>query len=70
MTPLAQTDYTVTNCFSFTGEVSNFDHQRFMTSLYVESFFTNIPFNERIIVLKICLLEKVIMGNSRDDLYH
>ena len=46
LSPLTVNDYTVKDSFSFAKEVVNFDSSLFMTSLDVESFFTNIPIDE------------------------
>ena len=42
LSPLTVKDYTVKDSFSFAKEVVNFDHNLFMASLDVESFFTSM----------------------------
>ena len=52
MSPLTVDEILVHNSLSFADEVSRFCPDHIMTSLDVESLFTNIPFNE---VIDICI---------------
>ena len=46
--PLTHNEFTVKNSFSFAKEITNYDSSLFMSSLVVESLFTNIPLKETI----------------------
>ena len=48
LSPLTVNNYTVKDSFSFPKKVVNFDHSLFMTSLDVESLFTNILIDKTI----------------------
>ena len=48
LTPITTNDYTVKDSFSFAKEVINFDSSLHMSSLDIESLFTNIPLEETI----------------------
>ena len=48
LSPLTFNNYTVKDSFSFAKKVVNFDHSLFMTSLDVESLFTNILIDKTI----------------------
>ena len=72
LSPLTTNEFTVKNSFYFTEEVVNYDHNLYMASLDVESFFTNIPLEETI---KNCV-NNLFSNNfysgklSRKDLYY
>ena len=46
--PLTHNESTVKDSFSFAKEITNYDSSLFMSSLVVESLFTNIPLKETI----------------------
>ena len=46
--PLTHNEFTVKDSFSFAKEITNYDSSLFMSSLVVESSFTNIPLRETI----------------------
>ena len=46
--PLTHNEFTVKNSFSVAKEITNYDSSLFMSSLVVESLFTNIPLKETI----------------------
>ena len=48
LSPLTTNEFTLKNAFKFPEEVDNYDHNLCMTSLDVESLFTNIPLEETI----------------------
>ena len=48
LTPLTQNEYTVTDSFHFAEEICKQDPNLYMTSLDVDSIFTNIPLDETI----------------------
>ena len=50
LSPLTTNEFTVNNSFDFAEEVVNYDHNLYMASFDVESLFTNIPFEETIII--------------------
>ena len=52
LTPLTQDEYTVTDSFHFAEEICKQDLNLYMTSLDVDSLFTNIPFTVRFLVAK------------------
>ena len=46
--PLTHNEFTIKDSFSFAKEIRTYDCSLYMTSLDVESLFTNIPLNETI----------------------
>ena len=48
LTPLTQSEYTVTDSFHFAEEIYKQDPNLYMASLDVDSLFTNIPLDETI----------------------
>ena len=48
LAPITTNEYTVTNSFAFAKEACNFDSSLHMSSLDVDSLFTNIPLEETI----------------------
>ena len=48
LTPLTQNEYTVINSFHFAEEICKQDPNLYMSSLDVDSLFTNIPLDETI----------------------
>ena len=50
VTPLTQNEYTITDTFNFAEEICKQDPNLYMTSLDVDSLFTNIPLDETIYI--------------------
>ena len=48
MTPLTQSEHTVTDSYHFPEEICKQDPSLYMASLDVDSLFTNIPLDETI----------------------
>ena len=46
--PLTHNEFTIKDSFSFAKDITTYDSSLYMTSLDVESLFTNIPLNETI----------------------
>ena len=68
--PLIENKYTVNGSFSFASEVSKFNYKSLMTSLDVDSLFTNIPLEETIdnIINDLFLTTDKIHNIEREEL--
>ena len=55
VTPLTQNEYTITDTFNFAEEICKQDPNLYMTSLDVDSLFTNIPLEETTDICIDCL---------------
>ena len=70
LSPLTSNEFSVHDSFSFAGKVPSLCPGRFMTSLDVESLFTNITLNE---IINICIDDlfcdtNVIHNLDRNDM--
>ena len=63
--PITTNMYTVRSSFEFAKEIADQDPELFMTSLDVESLFTNIPLEEttkvRLVILCLAMMPKSII---------
>ena len=57
VTPLTQNEYTITDTFNFAEEICKQDPDLYMTSLDVDSLFTNIPLEETTDICIDCLYQ-------------
>ena len=64
LSPLTSNQFSVHDSFSFADKVSSFCPDHFMTSLDIESLFTNIPLNE---VIDICIEEEFTKNYDEDS---
>ena len=65
LSPLTSSEFSVHDSFSFADNFSSFCPDHFMTSLDIESLFTNIPLNE---VIDICIDDLFCHTNTIQNL--
>ena len=68
LSPITKNEFTINNTFSFAKEVKDFDPSLYMSSLDIDSLFTNIPLEETIDICVKNLYEgrEIIDGISID----